>query len=369
MATLAHPVTMPPPGKWWSGVVDRMLRLPLIVKLVGANAVIVACAWVAAYLDQRERAQDGRLLIVLGIALVAGLFVNSALVVIALRPIRMLELTAARFWSGDFAARVPDSRVADRGIERLSVSLNLLLDSIELDRHRARALTERIIRHDDRERVDVARELHESLAQSLAGLQYTIAAAIAECGGLPECRGNLEAARKITQQSIEQLRQLSGRVHPRLLEEFGLIAALRHMARTMDDAGSSAEIVVNDDGVESMRDVPPFAKSILYRVTEEAVRNAVCHSNANRIEINLTASAGNVVIEVDDDGVGFDPTRIGPRPGLRLMRERLAFLGGECVIRSAPGHGTTVSLRLPSAGGIIEAARHRGDELTPSQIV
>lgn len=360
MTAIAQPVVMSSLS-WWQGIVDRLLRLPLITKLIGANAVIVVGAWTAAYLDQRARLQDGRLLVVLATALAAGLVVNVALLLVALRPIRMLELTAARFWSGDFAARVPRSAVADRGIERLSVALNLLLDSIELDRNRARALTERIVQHDDRERLGVARELQESLAQSLAGLLYRISAAITESRD-PELCQNLEAARDIAQESVEQLRQLSGRVHPRLLEEFGLIAAVRHMARTMEAAGGP-HIVVCDGGVESMRDVPPFYKAILYRVTEEAVRNAVQHANASRVEVRINASGGSVGIEVDDDGRGFDPTRIGFGPGLRLMRERLAFLGGECVIRSAPGDGTTISVRLPIGGGaIIEAARRPSAE-------
>ncbi len=352
MTIAAEPVMMSPRYSL-RGAVDRALRLPLFMKLAGANALIVVCAWTAAYLDQHARTQDLRLLLVLGAALAAGLAVNAALVVIALRPIRLLEATAARFWKGDLAARVPWSALTDRGIEKLSVALNLLLEKIELDRRRARALTERIIRHDDQERVDVARELQESLAQSLAGLLYRISAAHAECVN-PECRRNLEAAREIAQQSVEELRQLSGRVHPRLLEEFGLIVAVRHMARTME-SGRSVRIHVNDTAVGSMRDVSPSYKAILYRVTEEAVRNAVTHAKANRIGIQISATSETIGIEVDDDGVGFDPTSAGIGAGLRFMRERLAFIGGHCVIRSAPRHGTTVSVRLPIAGAIIEA--------------
>ncbi len=355
MTAIAHPLRTSP-APWWRGVVDRVLRLPLLAKLAGANALIVISAWSAAYLNHRGRGEDFRLLIVLGAALLAALLVNAALVLIALRPIRMLEGTAERFWKGDLAARVPWSAVADRGIGKLSEALNLLLESIERDRVSARLLKERIIGQDEQERVDVARELQESLAQSLAGLQYQISAALIE-GDNPDRQRNLEAARDIAQQCVEQLRQLSGRVHPRLLEAFGLITALRHMARTMENA-SNARIIVNDAGVASMREVPDFAKAILYRVTEEALRNALRHAMARRIEIRNSASAGTVDIVIDDDGVGFDPTRISRGKGLRVMRERLAFLGGDCIIRSAPGHGTTIAMRLTAASAsIIEGAR------------
>jgi signal transduction histidine kinase len=336
----------------WLNIRERLLRLPLLVKLAGANALIVVCAWLAAYLDHRLSGADTRALLLTGAALAAALIVNITLVVIALRPIRVLEQTAARFWKGDLSARVPPTAVADPAIEKLSVALNVLLESIQRDRSKAREITERIIGHDTRERVDVARELQESLAQSLAGLLYHIRAAEAEAG-TPEYRKNLNAARAILQTSVESLRQLSGRVHPRLLEDFGLIAATRHMARTIERNGSFARIEVSDAGVSSMSDVPPAHKAILFRATEEAVRNAVAYSQASRIDIRINGSSGGVEIEVRDNGVGFDTNRVGA--GLRLMRERLAFIGGECVVQSSAGAGTSVSLRLPEASAIIEA--------------
>jgi len=366
MTAVAHPVTASP-APWWRGFVDRVLRLPLLAKLAGANALIVVSAWSAAYLDHRERGEDFRLLLVLGAALLAALLVNAALVLIALRPIRMLEATAERFWKGDLAARVPWSAVADRGIGKLSEALNLLLESIERDRLSARLLKERIIGHDEQERVDVARELQESLAQSLAGLLYCISAARADCQN-PECRQKLDTAREIAQQSVEELRRLSGRVHPRLLEEFGLIAAVRHMARTMETS-APVRIKVNDAGVVSMRDIPSSHKAILYRVTEEAVRNALAHARATRIDIRISASPDNVEIDVNDNGIGFESALAGTGIGLRLMRERLAFIGGDCVIRSSAGTGTCVSLRLPLGDTIIDADHRPASGRNPEHLV
>jgi signal transduction histidine kinase len=352
MTAAAVPSVNTPFQLSWRGTVERLLRMPLFVKLAGANAVIVVCAWATAYLDHRLAGADSSLLVLLGATLAVALIVNITLVLIALRPIRGLEETAARFWQGDLSARVPRSMVADPAIEKLSVALNVLLESIQRDRSKAREITERIIGQDARERVDVARELQESLAQSLAGLLYHIKAAESEAD-VPECRANLDAARVILQQSVEELRQLSGRVHPRLLEDFGLIAALRHMARTVERNGSFARIEVSDAGVVSMGDVPTAHKAILYRATEEAVRNAVAYSQASRIDIRIHGSSGSVDIDVKDNGVGFDIARAGA--GLRLMRERLAFIGGDCVVQSSAGSGTCISLRLPPAPAIMEA--------------
>src|SRR5688500_15449591 len=211
---------MTPPGSWRRSIA-RVLRLPLMVKLAGANALIVVVAWTAAWLDQRGG--DSHLLIVLAVALAAGMVVNLVLLIIALRPIKDLEATAARVWKGDLGARVPWSAVADPGIEKLSIALNLLLETLSLDRRRARALTEQVVRQGDAQRAEVARQLHESIAQSLAGQLYLLTAAREECVGTSAAR-DLESAREIAQRCIEELRQLSGRVHPRLLDEFGLVA-------------------------------------------------------------------------------------------------------------------------------------------------
>ena len=355
MTAAAEPMTTMAPSL--RTVVARALRLPLMVKLAGANALIVVFAWTAVYLNQREHAGDWQLLAVLAVALSAGMVVNLLLLVIALRPIRMLEATAARVWEGDLGARVPWSAVADPGIEKLSIALNLLLESLSRDRLRARELTERIAQQGDEQRAEVARELQESIAQSLAGLLFTVTAARDTCEG-PECRRNLDAARDITQQCIAELRELSGRVHPRLLDDFGLIAALRHMARTLAPPDSRIRVTVRHDGVESMVGLSTSRKAVLYGVTEEAVRRAVRHAGASHVEIRVAAAAGCVSIDIVDDGVSAEPSADDKKgPPLGLMRERLALVGGECEVHSTGGRGTRVSVRLPFGASIIEQPR------------
>ena len=346
MATIAEPVAMTPPRSW-SRLIALVLRLPLLLKVAGANALIVVIAWTAAYLSQR--ADDWRLLVVLAVALTTGLAVNLVLLVIALRPIRMLEATAERVWKGDLGVRVPWSAVADPGIERLSVALNFMIETLSLDRRRARALTEQVVRQGDEQRAELARHLHESIAQSLAGQLYLLRAAQDRCED-PSSARELEAAREITQRCIEELRRLSGRVHPRLLEEFGLVAAVRHLARTISDSNESVAVNVRHDGIEHLRGLSAPSRAVLYQVIEEAVRNAVRHAGATRVEVGIIGSPERVVVEVVDDGAGFDtsdPRVAAPGTGLGLIRERLAFLGGECGIYSTPGGGTSLTGRLP----------------------
>jgi signal transduction histidine kinase len=357
MAAIAEPIAIAPPSPWRQ-LVAGVLRLPLFLKLTGANALIVVLAWTAVYLEQRSG--DWRLLVVLAAALAAGMAVNIILLVIALRPIKELEATAARVWKGDLGARVPWSAVADPGIERLSVALNFLIETLSLDRRRARALTEQVVRQGEEQRAEVARQLQESIAQSLAGQVYLLKAALYACDS-PAAAGHLEAAGEITRRCIEELRQLSGHVHPRLLDEFGLVAAVRHLARTVGAADGSMAVDVRHDGLENLRALPRSSRAVLYDLIEEAVRNAVRHSGATRIDINITGARGTVSVEVADNGAGFDtsaPLVAAPGSGLGLIREHLAFLGGECGIYSTPGEGTSVTgrLPLPDEAHIIEPA-------------
>jgi signal transduction histidine kinase len=324
-----------------------------LAKLAGANAIVVIVAWMATWLTHRNEGTGYDVLVVLATALLAGLLVNAFLVGIALRPIRSIEDTAERFWKGDLAARVPWSAVADRDIERLSGALNLLLDSNEQGRIRLRALAEGVMRYEERLRVETARALSESHAQALAGLLYRISAAIAECES-DDCRKDLEAARQIAQRGVEDLRDLSSRVHPRLLDDFGLIAAVCHMARTIQKEVEGMHIDVSHEEVFSMANVSRSDKAVLYRVTDEAVRSAVAHGAMN-ITVSIRAARDGVVVDILDDrtaaALGSDLTQTA---ALWLMRERLAFIGGTFVAQDEPAGGVRVSMRLPLSQTIMD---------------
>lgn len=336
-------------------VAARALKVPLVGKLAGANALIVVVAWIATWLSHRASGGDYNVLLVLGLALVAGLFVNAMLVSIALRPIRLIEQTAERFWKGDLAVRVPWSAVADRDIERLSEALNLLLETNEQERVRLRALTEGIMRYEEQVRVETARVLQESHAQTLAGLLYRISAAMAVVEN-EDCRTTLEEAREIAKRGVEDLRDLSSRVHPRLLDDFGLIAAVRQLARTLQKEAEDVKIDVSHEEVFTMRDVSKSDKAVLYRVTEEAIRNALLQG-ADDVQVNIRGTANGVAVDVIDNGRGVESGGASGSATLWLMRERLAFIGGSCIVRSDPTGSTRVTMRLPLGQTIIEGER------------
>jgi len=147
-------------------VVVRFLRLPLAVKLAGANALLLLASIAACWRLYRG-ADVWSELAVGALALVGGIVVNIALVRIALRPLHELESAAQRVWSGDFNARASTSSVADPELDRVSRTFNLLLDSILAERTHIRELATEVIRVGDRERASLAGALHDSIAQFL----------------------------------------------------------------------------------------------------------------------------------------------------------------------------------------------------------
>jgi signal transduction histidine kinase len=317
------------------------LRVPLVVKLVGASAlalVIMATAWVSLDPDVHRS-------LVLGIAAVA-LLAHVVLVIIALGPVHDLEQLAARVWGGDYAARFRDSSVADEEVVRVGTMFNTLLDGLSADRARMRALAEEVVAVGDRERAALARELHDSTAQRMAALLLQISALAREARD-PELAQRLVDLREAAAEMTEEVRLLASSVHPRVLDDLGIVAAVKKLARDTRRVSDIEVRVIAPDSV----DVPQAIGSVLYRVAQESVRNAITHSGARRIDISIERSPDLVSIAITDDGNGFDvdeAMRRRPGMGLFTMRERVSLVDGTFEIRS-DASGTTVAAAIPLA--------------------
>lgn len=324
----------------------RILRAPLAAKLVGAN-LLVALGAVAALARSTAPTLDLRIAVV---ALVVAVGANLLLVRLALRPVSELERTAARVWKGDYAARVPDDVLADGAIRRAGRTVNLLLDALADDRERLRALALQAVRAQDDERSRIARELHDSTAQTIAALGWQLAAAArdADDAGLRE---RLEGLREQAVALLEEVRVLSHTIHPRVLDDLGLVPALEWLARqTREHAGLDVDVADRlDHEDDAMSDV---TSATLYRVAQESLRNAERHAAAQTVHVELRPVGDDVVLEIADDGRGFDlaeAERRRPGMGLFSMRERVGLVGGTLEIDTAPGRGTRVVARVPLA--------------------
>jgi signal transduction histidine kinase len=332
-------------------VVTWVLRVPLLLKLLGANALLVLLAVSAHYaFPAASTALEIALFLVVSFAITGGL------AWLALRPLATLEDTAKRVSGGDFTARAPVSPIADRDMRRLARTMNRLLERVESDRARIHYLAGRGVRARDIERESVARELRESYAQTLSGIAMQLAGA-QRCSD-PEVAASIAAGRAMLQELTDEMRSVAETLYPGTLSEFGLLNAVDALARRVSRR-SPVDVEVVADG--SLAPMSPRAASALYRVAEAALRNIEQHSQARAARIRLSSN-GHATLEIEDDGRGIDMKANDPlQAGLGLFSARavLALSGGELQISSGPGLGTLVLARVPS--GLIQTDSDNGE--------
>lgn len=330
--------SLPAPVAAW---LARVLRTPLLTKLVLADLVVNAAAFLALQWTPAEFAMEvtfGSLLVVL--------VLNAALVAIALRPLAVLEDTARRVSEGEATARAHLPAVADRNLTRIAATLNALLDHVDAERQRVRTLTVAVVAAGDRERAHIARELHDGIAQSLSAVDMLIATPLAEGAG-EAVQQRMTLLRDIVRDALVEVRALSHDVHPRVLDDLGLSAALHQLGRRVG-ATSTAEIQVEAE----VRELPPAVASVLYRVAQEATHNAAKHAKAKQIRVKVEADDAEARLQVEDDGTGFeraDAERERRGIGLFVMEERVVLLDGVFAIDHPPGGGTRVTAKIPLA--------------------
>ena len=332
----------------------RMLGAPLRVKLAGANAVLLILAAAGAMFIRSHQISTASALAVIGAAFLAALLIDVALMHAAVRPIIMLEQTVDAIWHGDLEARVPASFLADRHFARVGQMFNVLLDGLVADRARTRRLAVELITAGDRERASIARQLLDSTAQSLAALVMQLSAALprAKNGSAEILEQRLDDARILASTTLEEVRRLAHALHPRVLDDLGLVAALRRLAResaTQSGAFGNANVfVIAGDGIDAAMSAE--TASVLYRVAQEAILNACRHAGAERIEIRIRTGANRAILEVIDDGVGFDPDAVQSKLtgiGLFTMRERVALIDGALHVTRRSDGGTSVVASVP----------------------
>jgi signal transduction histidine kinase len=203
------------------------------------------------------------------------------------------------------------------------------------------------------ERHRLALDLHDAVSQKLFSLVLSAEAAAAQFERDPEAaRAQLERLRTLSREALEELRSLILGLRPPELERDGLAGTLRKQAEMLERVHG----VPIDVGVDGLTDgsegspAPDFDLGVL-RIAHEALHNAVRHAGATRVRVRVASKPGErLVVEVSDDGTGFDPAQPELRArhlGLTSMEERARELGGRLEIRSAPGAGTTVHLEVP----------------------
>lgn len=195
----------------------------------------------------------------------------------------------------------------------------------------------------DAERRRIARDLHDSVVQDLAGTAFAVSAVARSAETPPDARDKLDGAGSSLRDSLKSLRSLLVEIHPPDLRADGLAAALADL--TASAAATDVQASVSVEGAETASDAEA---ALVWRVAQEAVRNALRHADASTLAVTVRGDGQRLTLEVVDDGVGFAPDSIRDpdRYGLRGLRSLVADHGGVLTVRSAPGEGTTVRMEV-----------------------
>ena len=203
---------------------------------------------------------------------------------------------------------------------------------------------ERMVEWSEHERRRLAGEIHDGISQRIVSLFFHLSAAADAIPGAPEVAAEQVArAQELAAAALDETRSAIAGLRPPVLDDLGLAASLEslgHSFPTLDVRVDAAEL-----------SMAPRAETAVYRTAQEALQNVAKHADASSVRVRLFRHGSRAVLEVADDGTGFDvdaPGSPGPTGlGLSGMRERAELLGGRLDLSAAPGRGTTVRLTIP----------------------
>lgn len=179
--------------------------------------------------------------------------------------------------------------------------------------------------------------------QSLAGVTYSLSATAERNAGTPVGESLKEGA-AATRQAIRELRSLLVEICPPDLHRAGLAAALSDVVAPFPSRGLTANLSVPDD-----LELPSAVEGMLFRISQEALRNVLAHSAATVVDVAISAEGGRASVVVADNGRCFDPAAVGDRSfGLRLLGDLVRDTGGTLEVETAPGKGVTLRAEVPS---------------------
>jgi two-component system sensor histidine kinase UhpB len=277
--------------------------------------------------------------VILFAGLVAMLLANAVLLRVGLAPLQRLTRAMATI---DLLRPGPRPAVTGHaGIAELIRTFNAMLDRLEAERA---ASTAQALSAQEAERSRIAQELHDEVGQTLTAVILELKR-VADQAPEP-LRGQLHQVQETTRDGLDEIRRIARRLRPGLLEELGLVSALRALA---GEIAEHSGIAVRHQFEGDLTGIDEKAELVIYRVAQEAVTNTARHARATRLDLTLRRTPGGVELCVRDDGRGLNGAAEGA--GIRGMRERALLVGAALTLGPGPEGGTEVRLRLPDGDG------------------
>jgi len=335
-------------------VVGWLRGRPIMEKILIANAIVILIGAIGGtYLTRRLEGQSGVALTLIFLASGLGITILANWLVLraTFRPLVEISRAMESIHKGELHQRVAD-KSSDPVLRSLSQSFNEMLVRLE---NESRQYSTRLFDSIEEERRRIGRELHDETSQTLAAVLISLdlaEKALSRCGP-PEVVQRVATSKSLISHTIEQLKLLVYDLRPVMLDDFGLVPALRwYIQSHLEGVGPTIVTEFDDEGQR----LPGNVETGLYRIAQDTLTNAVRHAQASKVVVRLETKSGFASLAVIDNGVGFDPGEAiyrGNHRGLGLLsvKERVELLDGTLNIESAPGRGTRVYVVIPLAQG------------------
>ncbi len=251
-----------------------------------------------------------------------------------------------------------------RRILRLETRAHSRYEEAAEARSQLKDLSARLVRAQETERRALSRELHDEVGQSLSAVLIelrNLATGLA-VRSEEQSQTQIESIKNLVESTIRVVRNMALLLRPSMLDDLGLVPALKWQAREVSKR-TSLDVSV---AAELTDDLPDDFKTCIYRVVQEALHNCASHAHAKSVRIRVQQQAGRLTLSIQDDGQGFDSRQVKGL-GLVGIQERVAQLGGKCNVHSEPGSGTILTVELPMDRDDLRA--ERGPSETDSNLV
>lgn len=331
-------------------------RRSLLTQVLLANLLLISVATISAAVLAGTGTfdEDSGAGIVLAFAVATTVLVNVFMLSRRFEPLERLvvEMESVDLARPAVAASAGADSDAPQEVRRLQHAFRSMLERLETERRRSASAA---LEAQERERTRVARDLHDEVNQSLTGLLLRLEAIRAKAP--PDLGVELAETGAVATQAMKELVSLARQLRPTALDDLGLKAALTGL---IEELGEQSGVETSLGTTGNFTGLADEIQLVLYRVAQEAIANAVQHSNARSVIVRVVREQGRVVLTVSDDGEGFVYETAPRGLGLEGMRERALLADGELSIESRPGAGTRVQLAIDEATSAVSKRDREG---------
>ena len=225
-------------------------------------------------------------------------------------------------------------------------------EALRESENRLRSLSSQLLTAQESERRNIARELHDGVGQMLTAVKFKVENTLQEIGERSPKGKSLEAVIPMIRESMEEVRRIQMDLRPSVLDDLGILATLSWLCRRFEATYTHIHIEKKTEIQEE--EVPALLKTVIYRISQEALNNVAKHSKADLVRLSLEKAENRIELRIEDNGRGFNLEKILSQDkdkrgmGLESMRERAALSGGTFAIESTKGKGALITVSWPT---------------------